>query len=220
MPDPEAVVRRPIPSPRAHWVTRAACWLEQAGARPNQISLLGLALAIAASTSLVLAGKSEGEVRIALLLVAAALMPLRLLCNVLDGKLAVEFDLKTPSGAIYNELPDRLSDPLLLVSAGYAIGDAAWAPDLGWAAAVVALLTAYVRILGVAAGAGWHFEGPMTKPRRMYVLVVACLFSALEVAGGWPQGRVLTAALVLIIVGGVLTVVRRLRRIVADLEAV
>jgi phosphatidylglycerophosphate synthase len=198
---------------------RAARWLERAGVRPNQVSVMGMAFAAIAAVCLILAGRSEDGTRMALLVMAAAAMPLRLLCNVLDGKLAVEFGLKTPSGAIFNELPDRLSDPLILVGAGYAIGDAAWAPDLGWAAAVTALLTAYVRILGVAAGAGWHFEGPMTKPRRMYVLVAACLLSAVEAAAGWPQGRVMTAALILIIVGGVVTVVRRLQSIATALEA-
>ena len=43
----------------------------------------------------------------------------------------------------------------------------------------------------------------MAKPRRMHVLIVACLLSAVETAAGWPQGRVLAAALILIIVGGV-----------------
>ena len=219
MPDRESVVRRPIPSRSALWVIAAARRLHQAGMRPNQVSVLGLAIAAVAAACLVLAGRSEDGKRMALLVVAAIAMPLRLLCNVLDGKLAVEFDLKTPSGAIYNELPDRISDPLILVGAGYAIGDVAWGPDLGWAAAVTALLGAYVRILGVAAGAAWHFEGPMPKPRRMQVLIVACLLSVVETAAGWSQGRVLVAALILIIIGCVMTIVQRLRLITADLEA-
>jgi hypothetical protein len=40
-----------------------------------------------------------------------------------------------------------------------------------------------------------------------------------ETAAGWPQGRVLTAALIFIIVGGVVTVARRLRSIATALEA-
>ena len=107
----------------------------------------------------------------------------------LDGMLAVEGGLKTPTGDIYNELPDRLADLLILVGAGYAIGDVAWGPELGWAAATTALLTAYVRTLGAAAGASHHFVGPMAKPRRMHVLIAACLLSAVETAVGWPWGR-------------------------------
>jgi phosphatidylglycerophosphate synthase len=186
--------------------------------RPNQVSVLGLIIAAVAAACLVLAGRSEGGTRMALLLVAAIAMPLRLLCNMLDGMLAVEGGRKTPSGALYNELPDRLSDLLLLVGAGYAIGDIAWGPDLGWTAAATALLVAYVRTLGVAAGASDHFVGPMAKPRRMHVLIAACLLSIVETALGWPQGRVLVVALVVIIVGGVVTIVQRLRGIVDDLE--
>jgi hypothetical protein len=59
----------------------------------------------------------------------------------------------------------------------------------------------------------------MAKPRRMHVLITACLLSAVETAVGWQEGRVLVVALILIIAGGVVTMLRRLRRIVADLEA-
>ena len=186
--------------------------------QPNQVSVLGLIIAAVGAACLVLAGRTEDGTRMALLVVAAIAMPLRLLCNMLDGMLAVEGGRKTPSGALYNELPDRLADLFILVGAGYAIGDVAWGPDLGWAAAAMALLVAYVRTLGAAAGASDHFVGPMAKPRRMHVLIVACLLSVVETALGWPQGRVLAIALVVIIVGGVVTIVQRLRGIVDDLE--
>ena len=215
---PQRVTRRPISSRSASWAIRTARRLLRAGLRPNQVSVLGVAFAAVAAICLILAGRSEDGARIALLVVAAAAMPARLLCNMLDGMLAVEGVLKTPTGDIYNELPDRLADLLILVGAGYAIGDVAWGPELGWAAATTALLTAYVRTLGAAAGASHHFVGPMAKPRRMHVLIAACLLSAVETAVGWPWGRALVAALVLII-AGVVTILRRLRLIVADLEA-
>jgi phosphatidylglycerophosphate synthase len=135
-----------------------------------------------------------------------------------DGMLAVEGNLQSPSGPLYNEFPDRLADSLILVGAGYAIGKVAWGVELGWAATAVALLTAYVRTLGGAVGAAQHFDGPMAKPRRMHVLIAACLLSVVETAVDWPQGRALTVGLGIIIVGGMLTVVRRLRLIAADLE--
>ena len=218
MRERERVTRRPIPSRQASWAIAAAHWLARAGVRPNQISVAGAAIAALAAACLILAGRSEGGTRIALLLAAAVAMPLRLLCNMLDGMLAVEGGLQTPSGALYNELPDRLADLLILVGAGYATGNPFWGPQLGWAAATTALLTAYVRSLGAAVGASHHFVGPMAKPRRMHVLIAACLLSAIETAASWPGGRVLLAALVLIIVGGVVTIARRLRLIVTDLE--
>jgi phosphatidylglycerophosphate synthase len=211
-------MRRPIPARDAPWASRAARWLQGVGVKPNHISLLGLIFAAIAAVCLIVAGRSEDGARIALLLLAAAAMPLRLLCNMFDGMLAVEGGLKSTSGELYNELPDRLADMMILVGAGYAIKDLSWGPVLGWMAANAAVLTAYVRTLGAAAGASQHFAGPMAKPRRMHVLIVACIFSAIETAAGWPEGRALALALAIIIAGCLITIIMRLRRIVADLE--
>lgn len=214
----ERVPRRPIPSRDARWAIRLAARLQRAGARPNQISILGLLCAAFAAACLTLAGRSDDGTRIALLLAAAMAMPLRLLCNLLDGMLAVEGGLKRASGELFNELPDRLADVMILAGAGYAIKDVSWGPEVGWAAATAALLTAYVRSLGVAAGASQHFAGPMAKPRRMHVLIAACLLSAAETAAGWAEGRALVLGLLIIVAGCLLTIVVRLRQIVADLE--
>ncbi|MDQ4099731.1 MAG: CDP-alcohol phosphatidyltransferase family protein [Chloroflexota bacterium] len=193
--------------------------LQSAGVRPNQISVLSVVAAAVAGVCLVFAGSSADGARITLLLVAAAAIPLRLLSNLLDGMLAVEGGLKTPTGELYNELPDRIADVLIITGAGYAAREIAWAPELGWTAATMALLTAYVRTLGTATGAAAHFVGPMAKPRRMHVLIAACLLSAVETALSWPDGWVLVVALVAIVAGSVVTIVRRLRRITADLMA-
>jgi phosphatidylglycerophosphate synthase len=81
------------------------------------------------------------------------------------------------------------------------------------------LLTAYTRTLGASAGAAQHFAGPMAKPRRMHVLIAGCVLSALATVLGYQEGWLLAAALVLIIAGGIVTIVRRLWLIVADLDA-
>jgi phosphatidylglycerophosphate synthase len=178
-----------------------------------------MGVAAGAAVCLILAGRTEGGLRAALLLVAAAAIPVRLLCNMLDGMLAVEGGLKTATGELYNELPDRVADLLFLASAGYAISGVAWGAQLGWAAAAAALMTAYVRTLAVAAGAAQHFDGPMAKPRRMHVLFVACVVAAMATVAGWRSDEVLVGALVVIIVGSGVTIARRLSRILADLES-
>src|SRR5215475_6504615 len=91
---------------------------------------------------------SQPAMRAALLVVAAAGIQLRLLCNLLDGMVAVEGGRGTKSGEVFNDAPDRLADVLIFVGAGYALRWPDWGSALGWAAAVVAVLTAYVRILG------------------------------------------------------------------------
>lgn len=216
---PERVTRRPIPSREAGWAAAATHRLLRAGVRPNQISVLGLLVALAAALCLILAGRSDGAPRVALLLLAAAGIPLRLLCNLLDGMLAVEGGLRSPTGELFNELPDRLADLALLAAAGYAIPDLAWGPELGWAAGATALLVAYVRTLGAAAGVSHHFTGPMAKPRRMHVLLVGCLVAAGATVAGGSGGTALAAALLIVLAGGWLTIGRRLRRIAADLAA-
>ena len=52
----------------------------------------------------------------------AACVQLRLLCNLLDGMVAIEGGKSTPTGALFNEIPDRLADALFLVPLGYAGG--------------------------------------------------------------------------------------------------
>jgi phosphatidylglycerophosphate synthase len=139
----------------------------------------------------------------------------RLLCNLLDGMVAIEGGKKTKSGEIFNELPDRIADPIILIGAGYCLGAN---PLLGWAAGVLALLTAYVRALGVAAGASQQFCGPMAKPHRMAVITIAAVAQAVLI---WTRVTfpLISWALAVICVGCVITIIRRTARIIAELEA-
>src|SRR4029434_6543150 len=109
---------------------------------------------------------------------------LRLLCNLLDGMLAVEEGLKSATGEIFNELPDRVADVVILVGAGYAVPGVPFMPALGWLAAVLALLTAYVRALAGSLGLTQHFVGPMAKQHRMFTLTVAALVAAIGSLAG------------------------------------
>jgi phosphatidylglycerophosphate synthase len=211
--------RRVIPQRQSSWAISLTRRMAAAGILPNQISILGLIFAVIAAGCLLLSGRTDGGLRVALLVIAAVAMPLRLLCNMLDGMLAVEAGLQRPDGLIYNEIPDRLSDIVVLAAAGYAAPGIAWAHDLGWIAALSALLTAYVRTLGRAAGAGEHFEGVMAKPRRMHVMIAAALLSALEPRFGWPRGSVLLAGLAVVTIGDIATIALRLRLIAADLRS-
>ena len=95
---------------------------------------------------------------------ALVLMVARGFCNVLDGVMAIEVGAATRVGALYNEVPDRISDAAVLVGAGYAIGGV---PVLGWAAALGAVFTAYVRVQAQVAGASADYRGFFGKPGRM-----------------------------------------------------
>ncbi len=129
------------------------------------------------------AGGLEGWLARAVVLVSAAVcIQARLLCNLLDGLVAVEHGRGGTAGPIWNELPDRIADVLLLAGAGYAVETAGigGGAALGWIAAVLAVLTAYVRELGRGLGRPADFSGPMAKQQRMAVLTGFCLISVFE----------------------------------------
>jgi hypothetical protein len=69
-------------------------------------------------------------------------------------------------------------------------------------------MTAYVRTLSASIGAPVNFAGPMAKQHRMAVLTIACVAAAAE---AWLSGThwSLLLALLIIVIGAVITVVRR-----------
>jgi phosphatidylglycerophosphate synthase len=174
--------------------------------------------AFGASGAFYLAPDVSPGVRTVLLLLAATTIQLRLVCNLLDGMLAVEEGFKSKTGDIYNDLPDRVADVLILVGAGAAMRHVPYGSTLGWFAALMAIFTAYVRLLGGSLGVTQHFIGPMAKQHRMFTLTVATLLSAVETMLGVPL-RAMRVGLGLIVAGSIVTVWRRTRRIVSEVEA-
>lgn len=209
--------RRPIKARETKWASKIAAFLAKSGVRPNTISVMSAVFAAGAGGCL--AGTAEvGRVPAACLFVAAALgIQLRLLCNLFDGMVAVEGGFRTKSGEIFNELPDRFADAFILIGAGYAAKALPCGITLGWAAAVLAVITAYVRTLGAAAGAGQCFFGPMAKQHRMAVMTVACVLAAIGAFMN-AAGLVVTVALGIVIAGTLLTITRRTRHIIQTLE--
>jgi len=191
--------------------------LAQLGVRPNVVSVAGVIFAVISGVAFVLAADLTGPAGALLLLVAAAGIQLRLLCNLLDGMLAVEQGLKSKTGELYNDLPDRIADVVVLVAAGYSIRSLAYGPALGWAAATLAVFTAYVRVLGGSLGVRQHFIGPMAKPHRMFALTVATLLSAIEASLNLPP-RSLPIGLAVIVIGSIATVIRRTSRIANEVK--
>ena len=90
----------------------------------------------------------------------------------------------SPVGELYNEVPDRVSDPAIFIGAGYALGGQ---PDLGYLAACMALFVAYVRAEGKVAGAHQEYGGPMAKTPRVVVLLLAALYCGLT-PEAWQAG--------------------------------
>lgn len=213
-----ATARRPLKTRQRAWAQMIARTLVKARISPNSISIMSVVFAIGAGAAFFFSGEPGAFPRTMLLLIAAACIQLRLLANMLDGMVAVEGGLQTRSGEIFNDLPDRISDAFILVPAGYAAGSLWFGPELGWCAALLAIFTAYVRMLGGASGLQQSFIGPMAKPHRMATLTVACVVSLFE-PSFFRSGTILWAALVVINAGCVVTIWRRTAGIVRGLES-
>lgn len=205
--------RRPMGARNWNASRTAAEWLAARGVAPNVISFTGLFASLGAGSAMAASGVSD---RPAPLLVAAcALIIVRGMCNMLDGMVAVSTGKASRGGELFNEVPDRISDAVTLVGAGYAIGGI---PELGYIAALSAVFTAYVRVQGCSLGTRADFRGPMAKTHRMFVVIAAALYTAFAPAS-WqpaaaiaPHAGVMAFALAVVIAGCAVTSLRRLRR--------
>lgn len=200
--------RRPIRSRSNRIIVALAGKLARSAVTPNQISSASVVFAAIGAAAMLRPDS------VWTMIVAITGIQLRLLCNVIDGLVAVEGGKQSIVGALYNEFPDRLADTLLLAAAGYAVD----APSLGWAAALLAALTAYVRVFGGALGLPQRFIGPMAKQHRMALLTLGCAATAAETLLGRHHVS-LFVALAIIAAGSAVTCVTRTRALVRDLRA-
>jgi len=138
----------------------------------------------------------------------------------LDGMVALAAGKATARGEILNDLPDRISDIVIFVGVAHS----SWMnPILGYWAAILAVLTAYVGIFGQAIGVQREFSGWMSKPWRMVALHIGAWTT---LACWWWNDQsirlqsltILDWTCIVVIAGCVQTIVVRLKRIMAALE--
>ncbi|QLB45302.1 CDP-alcohol phosphatidyltransferase family protein [Mannheimia pernigra] len=201
--------RRPLSSRNNKWLAGFAAWLaHKRFPTPNQISCLSMLFALFGAAALFFSQS------ISALIFCALMVQIRLLCNLFDGMVAVEGGKKTANGAIFNEFPDRVADSLFLIALGYAT-PFFW---LGWLAALLAALTAYIRIFGGSLGLPQRFQGPMAKQQRMAAITVGCLLAAVEIYFNLTA-YTLSATLIIITLGTAYTCYVRTMAISAELNS-
>ena len=212
--------RRPMFTREWNISQRVTAWLVARNVSPNLISILGMAGAIVSGAGLVATRHSSWPR--ALFLIAVAGIIVRGMGNLLDGMVAVSSGRASPYGELFNEVPDRVSDIAILVGAGWALGGN---ESLGLIAALLAVLVAYIRAEGKVAGASQHYCGPMAKPQRMLVILLISLWCGLAPASWQPTLSVggqrfglMASGLALIVVGAIVTAVRRLNKIGREVE--
>lgn len=154
-----------------------------------------------------------------LLIAGPMLCYARLWCNMLDGMVAIASGKASWRGEILNDLPDRISDVLIFVGVAHS---GMCLMVSGYWAAIFAVLTAYVGMLGQAVGVQREFSGWMSKPIRMVVLHVGAwtAFAMQRWHGEMTVGplTVLDWTCILVMVGCLQTIIVRLSRIFAALK--
>ncbi len=209
--------RRPIASRQRPFWQKTAAFLAARGVSANGISIAGMVAALIAGACLA-ATAHLGELGRICWIVAALGAQLRLIANLLDGMVAIAAGRASAVGELFNELPDRVSDAAIFIGAGYALGGD---PVAGYLAACFAILTAYIRAVGKAAGVSNLFLGPMAKQHRMTVIIATCIFMAVCPTRWLPNYHgwgIISAALLVVIVGSIATCVRRIQRIARVLK--
>jgi len=214
----ELIDRRPIATRNRKWAQAVTVWLASRNVSPNAISIAGMCACIVAGIALGLTSISDYRV---LWLIAALGAQLRLTANMLDGMVAIASGRTSKIGELYNEFPDRISDAAVFIGAGFAWGGNV---ALGYIATILAIFTAYVRSAGKIAGAPNEFCGPMAKQHRMLVITLIGLYAAITprswqmIAFNDLQIGLTSLGLAVIVIGCIITVIRRLGRIARALK--
>lgn len=213
----EPMDRRPIQSRNSRWAEAATRFLVKGGVSPNGISLLGMVAAIAAGIAFYSTSNTIGPTQRMLWFGGGVLCQVRLLCNLFDGMVAVARNIASPRGELYNEIPDRVSDAAVFIGWGYAAGGDV---TLGYIAALMSVFVAYVRATAKSIGAPNDFCGPMAKPQRMALVTIVAAYLALSPDSWrlpWGEAKIV---LMVVIIGGLVTALRRLVRAAKHLEGI
>lgn len=204
--------RRPLKVRETTWSKSIASYLSKKNITPNQISLASIFFSLLAALCIIMPDKTSVDFWLYCLL-AALFIQMRLLCNLFDGMVAIEGGKSTKSGELYNDIPDRVSDSILFIALGYTVSSI----ELGYLAALFAMMTAYVRVLGASMNAGSIFKGPMAKQHRMALMTIGLVLTPFETLL-FEQSHLLYGVLALIVIGSVLTVLNRIYAIYSTLE--
>ncbi len=181
----------------------------QNGIHPDAISYLSILAALIAAVCFWKSGETPW-----LLIVAPLFCYLRLWFNMLDGMVAVAANKASRRGEILNDLPDRVSD--IVIFAGVA-HSGLMNPLIGYWAAILAVLTAYVGLFGQALGGQREFGGMMSKPWRMVALSIGTWLTFL-LQQAPERFSILDLTCIVVIAGCIQTIVVRLKRISAALQ--
>ena len=197
--------RRDVSSRDTKFAKRAALWLAEMNISPNTISVMSIVFSIFTLISFYLDSVDYLNQLAAMVLAIVGIQG-RLIMNLLDGMVALEYNKKSLVGGLYNEVPDRISDSLIIFGSGLLVEHYKYGMDLAFVAIILSAFTAYIRTLGASLNCPHFFSGPMAKQHRMALLTICCA------VGIWYQS-IFYFGLIVMNFGLLITCARRLHKI-------
>jgi len=151
------------------WLTSEAKMLHNLGLTPNQVSILGIVLAVISAITY-----WQWKLNSLLLILAPLLMLASGLLDALDGALARLYGEATNFGGFFDSLLDRYADAVIIC--GIILGgltEVSW----GLAALMGSLLVSYARARAEAAGVKMESVGLAERAERLVLLALASFLS-------------------------------------------
>lgn len=178
--------------------------LAAGGVIANQVTLAAAGLSIAVGALLTLASSP------AMFLILPLFLFLRMALNAIDGMLAREHGQASRLGMFLNEIGDVVSDAALILPFAMLPIFPAWGVI---AFALLAILSEFAGVLGIAAGASRRYDGPMGKSDRALALGLLALIVAIAI----PLPAALAACIFpALAAAALLTIVNRIRKALAQ----
>jgi len=201
MPDPsKSKTRR-----RPHFLRRLTLLLMRLGIASEMVAVVGMILGVLAGIAYMTTGEiSRPNLAWGL---GAILCLARIVAIQLDGMLQPISTRQSREEEFYNELPERVSDAVTLLGFGFAVDSDPW---LGLAAALSAILSAYVRSFAFSrVVAKKHLWTIMTRTQRLFILCLAAILMIAGLPARFPEIDLPVVTLWIIVAGCLTTVCLR-----------
>lgn len=180
--------------------------LAKLGISANQVTFFGFTL------SFILGGliwiNPENK---KILLIVPFFQLFRMGLNAIDGMMAREFNMKTPLGAILNELTDVLADSVLYYPFYRVLPNA---NELVAPAIILFVIVEMTGVIGVQIGASRRYDGPFGKSDRAFLFGLIALLLGL----GLNIGSVLNYVFGAMIILSIVTIVNRARNALSEVQ--
>ena len=147
--------------------------LAASGVTANQVTVAAMLMSVATGALLAVFPDEH-----ALFFLLPLVLFVRMALNAIDGMLAREFGQASTLGMYLNELADIVSDLALILPFALV---APFAPAGVVSFAIAAILVEYAGVLGIPAGIGRNYAGPLGKSDRALVLGAIAVLVAIGI---------------------------------------